>query len=313
MQRDHLFNRSTRPLLEQSPKGHYSPAAQIIQPARKPKPTTGDGYKLHGFNDFNFVANQYKNLNSTHSGYPYGSPPASPNTSMRYDDPGAYYDDDSGVHTQNSSDFSGHSSTNNYSSTNYYEEPIDGFHQPPHEPSYQWQPTHSNIKKSGGFFKDWARFGTSSNTGSSKQKNMVNRSQPWHPTPASDKLRKQQYNCNKICSIAPRPVNQLIDNNGPFIFGVHSNATCYTLPAKVKNDSVINASSQAILTTKYTPIDPDANAVVENDVSLFEYSCRWFLSISFFVCSSHSFCTHFPSIFSKRFPPYSFYRGISFF
>lgn len=60
--RDHPFNRSTRPLL----------AERKPQLLFKKKSDT----KLHGFNDFDIITQQYRNLNTHHIGYPYGSPPS---------------------------------------------------------------------------------------------------------------------------------------------------------------------------------------------------------------------------------------------
>lgn len=309
MQRDHLFNRSTRPLLESSPKSHYhAPSATIIQQTKKPKQTIGNDYKLmHGFNDFNFVANQYKNL-STHTGYPYGnnSPPDSPNaSSLRYNQSNAYddntsgyspyYDDDSGFHTNNSSEnFSCRSNHSHSQSMNYYEDPNDQYHNQFNGNQYQLhkeiQSSQNVTHKKGGFFKEWSRFGGNSNTSTSTTNNtngvnskthhkMTNStndnafqqsSVPMHNKhnqhSHSSHHHQQQYNCNKINSITPSPVNRLLDN-GPFIFGVHSQA-CYSLPSKVKNDSVIkHSTATSVLTTKYTPIDPDANVDDANDVS----------------------------------------------
>lgn len=290
MQRDHLFNRSTRPLLESSSKSHYhTPTATIIQQAKKQKPTiTASDYKLHGFNDFNFVANQYKNLSSTHSGYPYGSPPGSPNASHRhqsntFDDNcngySPYYDDDSGFHTNNSSEnFSNHSHSHSHShsqSMNYYEDTNDQYHvhnESPYQSNKRTQQSsqNTNVPKKGGFFKEWPRFGNGGNVAHHKITNISSTANDnaFQPTVEQTMKHQQQYNCNKINSITPSPMNRLLDN-GPFIFGVHSQA-CYSLPAKVKNDSVIknHSSATSVLTTKYTPIDPDANDMDDaNDVS----------------------------------------------
>lgn len=289
MQRDHLFNRSTRPLLESSTsKSHYhTPTATIIQPTKKQKPTITTDYKLHGFDDFNYVANQYKNLSSTHSGYPYGSPPGSPNASIRrqlntYDNESngypPYYDDDSGFHTNNSSEnFSNHSHSQ---SMNYYEEPNDQYHtfnENPYQTNKRLQSSQTVVHKKGGFFKEWPRFG-SSNVTHHKITNSTN-DNAFQPSAEQTIKHQQQYNCNKINStITASPMNRLLDN-GPFIFGVHSQA-CYSLPAKVKNDSVIknHSSATSVLTTKYTPIDPDANVDDANDVSKnCLYSCMYML------------------------------------
>lgn len=269
MQRDHLFNRSTRPLLDSPSKSHYhAPTATIIQPTKKQKPTIASDYKLHGFNDFNFVANQYKNLNNTHTGYPYGSPPASPNASIRhpsntYDDNSngysPYYDDDSGFHTNNSSEnFSCRSNHSHLQSVNYYEDGSDqyysfnGNHQ--HQLNNEIQSSQNTVHKKGGFFKEWPRFGGNAHHKITHSTN----DNAFQQMPEQTPKHQLQYNCNKINSITPSPMNRLLDN-GPFIFGVHSQ-TCYTLPSKVKNDSVIKHSTvTSVLPTKYTPIDPDAN------------------------------------------------------
>ncbi|XP_055305396.1 uncharacterized protein LOC129570046 [Sitodiplosis mosellana] len=297
MQRDHLFNRSTRPLLDSPPKSHYhAPTATIVQQTKKPKPTIGSDYKLHGFNDFNFVANQYKNLSNT--GYPYGndSPPASPNASLKlplnaYDDHhqhqhlhhssssngySPYYDDDSGFMTNNSSENFSCRSNHSHSqsqSMNHCEDSNDQYHHS-NENQYQLHKeiqssqnvTHNHHKK-GGFFKEWPRFGAGNSNAHHKITNSTN-DNGFKQTPTEPTIHKyhhqQQYNCNKINSITPSPVNRLLDN-GPFIFGVHSQA-CYTLPSKVKNDSVIkHSTATSVLTTKYTPIDPDANDNDTND------------------------------------------------
>ncbi|XP_037027455.1 uncharacterized protein LOC119068114 [Bradysia coprophila] len=75
--RDHPFNRSTRPLLERRAQ------PQIITP--KPE------FKTHGFNDFKYVAKQYKELNNSFIGYPYGNPP-SPTITTDF-----IFSDDSGI------------------------------------------------------------------------------------------------------------------------------------------------------------------------------------------------------------------------
>lgn len=280
MQRDHLFNRSTRPLLDSPSKSHYhAPTATIIQPTKKQKPTIASDYKLHGFNDFNFVANQYRNLNNTHTGYPYGSPPASPNASIRhqsnaYDDSNngysPYYDDDSGFHTNNSSEnFSCRSNHSHSHSINYYEDPneqyqssYNGNH---HQSNKETQSAQNATHKKGGFFKDWPRFGGNAHHKITHSTN-DNAFQQSAEQQRHHQHQQQRYNCNKINSITPNPMNRLLDN-GPFIFGVHSQ-TCYMLPSKVKNDSVIkHSTATSVLTTKYTPIDPDANDDDANDVS----------------------------------------------
>lgn len=284
MQRDHLFNRSTRPLLDSPSKSHYhAPTATIVQPTKRTKPTIGSDYKLHGFNDFNFVANQYKNLNNTHTGYPYGSPPASPNASIRhqsnaYDDTNngytPYYDDDSGFHTNNSSEnFSCRSNNSQHShSMNYYEDPSNNqqYHTYNGINHYQLnketQSSQNATHKKGGFFKDWPRFGANSHHKITNSTNDNAFQSSIEQQRQHQQHQQQQYNCNKINSITPSPMNRLLDN-GPFIFGVHSQ-TCYMLPSKGKNDSVIkHSTATSVLTTKYTPIDPDANDDDANDVS----------------------------------------------
>lgn len=290
MQRDHLFNRSTRPLLDSSSKSHYhAPTATIIQQTKKQKSSIGNDYKLHGFNDFNFVANQYKNLSNSHSGYPYGSPPSSPNASLRlqlqsnaYDDNGngysPYYDDDSGFHTNNSSE--NFSCRSNYShSMNYYEEPNEQYHifnGKQYQLHKEIQSSQNVNHKKGSFFKEWPRFGGNATANTSginvnvhhKIANSTNDNGFQQINESMLKHHQyQQYNSNKINSITPSPVNRILDN-GPFIFGVHSQA-CYTLPSKGKNDSVIkHSTATSVLTTKYTPIDPDANDDDANDVSI---------------------------------------------
>lgn len=295
MQRDHLFNRSTRPLLDSPSKSHYhTPTATIIQQTKKQKPTITNDYKLHGFNDFNFVANQYRNLSNTHTGYPYGSPPASPNASIRhrqsnqsnaYDDNSngysPYYDDDSGFHTNNSSEnFSCRSNNSHSHSINYYEDPNEQYHinGNRYQLNKETQSSHNVTHKKGGFFKDWPRFGgnthhkitnsTNDNAFQQTYESIQQNQQHSSHTQQYHHQQQQQYNCNKINSITPiSPMNRLLDN-GPFIFGVHSQ-TCYMLPSKVKNDSVIkHSTATSVLTTKYTPIDPDANDDDVNDVSI---------------------------------------------
>lgn len=228
MQRDHLFNRSTRPLLE--PRSHH--------PVQIKKKSSAD-YKLHGFNDFNFVANQYKNLSNTHTGYPYGSPPPSPTLHHRaansdYADSlgnnsnDFIFSDDSGIHISNTSNYSNQSSLPAVA-TNYYDDVINNSSNSNDYNYHTPIENRKNYKK--GFFKGW----TSHTSGGSA-------------TP------------KKVASVAPTTINQL-NGSGPFIFGVHSNS--YTLP-KVNNESVIN-SSAAAATTKYSSID--ANHIKNDDVS----------------------------------------------
>lgn len=228
MQRDHLFNRSTRPLLE--PRSHH--------PVQIKKKSTAD-YKLHGFNDFNFVANQYKNFSNTHTGYPYGSPPPSPTlhhraTNSDYADSlgnnsnDFIFSDDSGVHISNTSNYSNQSSLPAVA-TDYYDDVINNSSNSNDYNYHTPIENRKNYKK--GFFKGW----TSHSSGGSA-------------TP------------KKVATVAPTTINQL-NGSGPFIFGVHSNS--YTLP-KVNNESVIN-SSTAAATTKYSSID--ANHIKNDDVS----------------------------------------------
>lgn len=230
MQRDHLFNRSTRPLLE--PRSHH--------PVQVKKKSSTD-YKLHGFNDFNFVANQYKNFSSTHSGYPYGSPPPSPTTlhhrannnsnyadSLGNNSNDFIFSDDSGIHITNTSHFSNQSSLPAVA-TNYYDDVINNSSNSNDYNYHTPIENRKNYKK--GFFKGW----TSHSGGGSST------------TP------------KKVATVAPTTINQL-NGSGPFIFGVHSN-TCYTLP-KVNNESVINSSAA---TTKYSTID--GNHIKNDDVS----------------------------------------------
>lgn len=246
MQRDHLFNRSTRPLLE--PRSQH--------PVQVKKKSSTD-YKLHGFNDFNFVANQYKHFNNTHTGYPYGSPPPSPTqhqcaTNSDYTDSlgnnsnDFIFSDDSGIHISNTSNFSNQSSLPAVT-TNYYDDVINNSSNS-NDYNYHTPIEHrKNYKK--GFFKGW----TSQST-----------------TP------------KKIATVAPTTINQL-NGGGPFIFGVHSNS-CYTLP-KVNNESVINSSATAA-TTKYSAIDE--NHSKNDDVStnftktnLFIFNLLFFFFIYF--------------------------------
>lgn len=304
MQRDHLFNRSNRPLLSRDDSScssknyshyHSSSVAATIVPKKHGKaqlPSNTD-YKLHGFNDFNFVANQYKNFSNKHSGYPYGSPPASPTTSIhQHQQPAThtfndssdvnYYDDDSGCHTNNSSD--NFSCRSNYSpaAINYYEDAplslgndyqshFNGHHY--HSNDYASLPVQTNEWNGSAknYYKEWPRFGSINNghnhpkiTNSNNGARNAYQQQP-----------QRLYNIgNKIESIAPSPVNQFVDN-GPFIFGVHSNA-CYTLAGKINNENTVIKSTTAttpVLGTKYKAIDPnemhrhpDDND--ENDVSI---------------------------------------------
>lgn len=281
MQRDHLFNRSTRPLLDSTlTKNHHQVStATVIQPMKKPKPSIGCDSKLHGFNDFNIVANQYKKFSNTQTGYPPGypygnnSPPDSPNPSLRYQTNGynengysPYFDDDSGFHTNNSSEnFSCRSNLSQSQSINYYEDPNEQYHNFNGNQHHMHKeiPASTQCQKKGGFFKEWSRFGGinthhKSTNSTNNEKNASVQQSTIQSMHKHHQHQHQQYNCNKINSITPNPVNRLLDN-GPFIFGVHSQA-CYTLPSKVKNDSVIKHSTvTSVLTTKYTPIDPDAN------------------------------------------------------
>lgn len=318
MQRDHLFNRSTRPLLDSPTRSHYhAPTATIIQQMKNQKSTIGNDYKLHGFNDFNFVANQYKNLSSTHSGYPYGSPPSSPNASLRhqsnaYHDDNVngyspYYDDDSGFHTNNSSE--NFSCLSNHShSMNYCEDPNEQYHNfngNPYQLHKEIQSSQNVNHKKGGFFKEWPRFGGGGGGGGGsinahqKMTNSTNDNdfQQTNESMLKHHHHQQQYNCNKINSITPSPVNRLLDN-GPFIFGVHSQA-CYTLPSKGKNDSVIkHSTATSVLTTKYTPIDPDANDDDANDVSKNSLIATLFHSLSIYLSFSVCVCVSFRCFFS---------------
>lgn len=254
MQRDHLFNRSTRPLLE--PRNH--------QPVQVKKKSSVD-YKLHGFNDFNFVANQYKNLSSTHTGYPYGSPPPSPTPHQRannndYADSlgnnsnDFIFSDDSGIHISNTSNFSSDQSSLPPVATNYYDDVINNSSNSNDYNYHTPIENRKNYKK--GFFKGW----TSHSGGGAV-------------TP------------KKVATVAPTTINQL-NGNGPFIFGVHS-SSCYTLP-KVNNGSVINSTTAAtamlatttttaaaaVATTKYSAID--ANHIKNDDVSA-EINLKLFL------------------------------------
>lgn len=253
MQRDHLFNRSTRPLLE--PRNHHP-----VQVKKK----SSTEYKLHGFNDFNFVANQYKNLSNTHTGYPYGSPPPSPTLHQHHANNSDYahnlgdnsndfiFSDDSGIHISNTSNFS-HQSSLPVVATNYYDDVINNSSNSNDFNYHTPVENRKNYKK--GFFKGW----TSQSSGGSST------------TP------------KKVATVAPTTINQL-NGNGPFIFGVHSN-TCYTLP-KVNNESVIN-STAAATTTKYSAIDVNhmKNDEVSAEINLLIWKF-WFLLIECVSCDS---------------------------
>lgn len=232
MQRDHLFNRSTRPLL--APRNHQ-------QPVQIKKKSTTD-YKLHGFNDFNFVANQYKNLGNTHTGYPYGSPPPSPTLHQRANNNDFadslgnssndfIFSDDSGIHISNTSNYSNQSSLPAIA-TNYYDDVINNSSNSNDFNYHTPIENRKNYKK--GFFKGWTNH-TGGNSTTQK----------------------------KVATVAPTTINQL-SGNGPFIFGVHS-SSYYTLP-KVNNESVIHATAAATATTtKYAAVD--SNHVKNDDVS----------------------------------------------
>lgn len=209
IQRDHIFNRSTRPLLETT----------RAQPQVQVKKKSSKDHKVHGFNDFNFVANQYKNLNSN-IGYPYGSPPPSPPTTpMRtelnqpYDSANkmAIFSDDSGIHVNNISNLS------TSSSTNYYED-IDN--------TYQLS---SSIASSSGTGWSWNR------NASHNERRATPKTTTATPT------RTERFN--------------QFNNSGPFIFGVHSNDCSTFKPASKasneRNESVIKATPYA---TKYSSI-----------------------------------------------------------
>lgn len=228
MERDHLFNRSTRPLLESRSTNQNHHAIQV-----KAKKSPIVDYKLHGFNDFNFVANQYKNLSHSHSGYPYGSPPSSPksiaNRMLRNQDNSFVdslgehssdfiFSDDSGIHINNSSAFSNQSTPPNVSSTlstsNYFDDVM--------------QKNENEMQKNYGKKGLWNVWRRGDN----------------------DTTTKIAKSSKKLASIAPTTaIDQFNGNNGPFIFGVHSNG-CYSLP-KVNNETVIN-STAAIASAKYS-------------------------------------------------------------
>lgn len=207
IQRDHIFNRSTRPLLE----SRAQPQVQVKKKSTKE-------FKVHGFNDFNFVANQYKHLNSN-MGYPYGSPPPSPPTTPMHTELNQPYDhankmaifsDDSGIHINNSN-------LSTSSSTNYYED-IDN--------SYQLS---TSIASSSGTGWSWNRNGQ----------------------------HHERHTPAKIMNVTPTRTERCnqFNNSGPFIFGVHSNDCSTFKPAtKVnneRNESVINSTPY---TTKYSTI-----------------------------------------------------------
>lgn len=111
--RDHPFNRSTRPLLERRVQ------PQIITPKAE--------YKVHGFNDFKYVAKQYKELNSSFIGYPYGNPP-SPTITTDF-----VFSDDSGIIT----DTSMNSTKLNDSTSSEYRCP---FNEDNYTKQYRWVP-----------------------------------------------------------------------------------------------------------------------------------------------------------------------------
>lgn len=255
MQRDHLFNRSTRPLLDSS---DYHYAVQV-------KKKSPNEHKLHGFNDFNFVASQYKNLNNSHSGYPYSSPPPSPRL-RPHDSPSIdnymdslgessgdfVFSDDSGIHINNTSNFSNQSTLPVASplSTNYYDDVISSGNN-------FVAPINNGKCSKNGFFKVWA--------GGRGDGDPVKSNGNCGPKMAN----------KKVATVAPTPINQ-INTNEPFIFGVHSNS-CYTF-SKVNNDSVINAST--IATTKYSSID--ANRLRSDEVSVALLFLRHFCCLCVF-------------------------------
>lgn len=117
--RDHPFNRSTRPLLERKAQ------PQIISP--KPE------YKVHGFNDFKYVAKQYKELNSSFIGYPYGNPP-SPTITTDF-----IFSDDSGI----ISDTTMNSTKLNDSTSSEYR-----FNDDPYTKQYRWVPEKKALQPS---------------------------------------------------------------------------------------------------------------------------------------------------------------------
>lgn len=259
IQRDHLFNRSTRPLLESKSHHHHSPL----------KKKSTKEFKVHGFNDFNFVANQYKNLNSNIS-YPYGSgsPPPSPpihssimhqqsNQDMLhaytpYDNCNSninannkidlIFSDDSGIHVNNISDLS-------TSSTNYYDD-IDN--------SYQLASpiASSSIGGNDGTTDAWC-WNLSMDTNNERR------------TPTTIPNDQQGPNQSHAQPPQQQRFNQL-DDSGPFIFGVHTNncnsfnntTASTTTKTNERNESVIN---NTLYSTKYSSIvtkrTPDSSAV----------------------------------------------------
>lgn len=287
MQRDHLFNRSTRPLLD----------AKNHQPVQVKKKSSTD-YKLHGFNDFNFVANQYKNFSNTHSGYPYGSPPPSPPIRSLIVDNGNYVDsvnggngntsdiifsDDSGIHINNTSNFSNQSilAATSTLSTNYYDDVINSSS----NCSYQTSIGQENGKiYKKGFLKGWSNRAGKTN----KKYNNNDTSIDWRISTTQKSSPKKSSTKKKVATVAPTTINQL-NSSGPFIFGVHSNS-CYTLP-KVNNESVIN-STAAIATTKYSSIE--ANHIKNDDVSYIIF--REFFLLLFSLSSMLSSIWHFCAI-----------------
>lgn len=277
MQRDHLFNRSTRPLLEVSGKSQAYPQV---------KKKSAKEFKVHGFNDFNFVANQYRNLNANIS-YPYGSPPASPSPSpppfattstpltsktIMHTEAHHPYDiqngnkvdfifsDDSGIHVNNISSLS------TSSSTNYYED-IDNSYQlspeslPPALPATAAAPTSSlaanawnwNRSASERYYQHRGIGDSGCGIGASSS---IAPSATTKGAVVTSKRSEHQQRFNQI------------DDNGPFIFGVHSNNCNTNKPmatAKLneRNESVINNTTA--YTTKYSSIV--TKRMPENEVS----------------------------------------------
>lgn len=260
MQRDHLYNRSTRPLLERSTNKNQA------QPQVKKKSSAD--FKVHGFNDFNFVANQYKNLNTHIIGYPYGSPPPSPTIINIDDDPERshmdgnqtdfLFSDDSGINVNNTSNLSSLAS----STTNYYEDINSSYEPSPQVPARN---------RNDGFLSGWEVGGKQQSQQQQqkpqKKKNIGNDFSWQSPKQQQQQQKKPTKKVQPV--VRTPPINQF-NSNGPFIFGVHTNG-CYTQP-KINNESVINS------TTTYASIDTTNKT---DDVSEF-YVLR-FILINYYI------------------------------
>lgn len=118
--RDHIFNRSTRPLLERKQQ-------QTQHPLLLKKKY------VCGFNDFNFVSKQCSN-DTYYSGYPYGSPP-SPTVINNTD---FIFSDDSGIHNTSNLSTNSRNSHHNDDDNNIIScyQPIKGYNS-----EYPWNVT----------------------------------------------------------------------------------------------------------------------------------------------------------------------------